>query len=249
MRDKLNRYFDILFILTKKELFLKYRNTLLGYAWILLNPLLLAAVYYFVFHLILGINIKGYLFYLIIGVLVWNSITSSLIYGVNSFISNAPFIKKLPIPKSTIPISTVLANQIPYFIILCFLGLTTFDVKVIVWLLILQLLQATLVIGMALALSPINAIVRDLGNLLNFLLNIMFYLTPVVYKPEMIPAKFKILLFINPFALIVTSWHSLLMDKKILWKSLALLITFDIIFLIIGLFVFFKLSDLIAEVL
>ena len=249
MKYSFKRYLDILFVLIKKELTLKYQNTILGYLWLIVNPLLLTFVYYFVFVIVFKIKTQNYFLYLIIGILVWNSITSSLMYGINSFISNASFVKKLPIPKTVIPLSVIIANQLPNFIILFSIGCIISSPLSLIWLVILEIIQLTLIVGIVLALSPINTIVRDLNNLINFFLNILFYLTPVVYNPNMIPAKYKFLLLINPFALLLTLWHSAILDGFVPSKELILLIGYDVITCVIGILLFKKLSDFIPEIL
>src|SRR4030066_602448 len=128
---KLYAYRELLFTLIKKELKVKYRGSVLGFFWSLLNPILIMLVYSFVFSIVIKQGIPEFAIFLICALLPFNFFSNSVNYGAGSIINNANLVKKIYFPKEIIPLSIVFANLVNFFLelIVLFIILAIFGYK------------------------------------------------------------------------------------------------------------------------
>jgi ABC-type polysaccharide/polyol phosphate export permease len=218
---------DLFLVLLKKELASKYQGSILGLVWTFLNPLLSIVVYYIVFALILKLGDKKYLNYLISGVLYWNFVSSSFLGLTYSFVNNSSIIKRLPVSLRLLTLANLISNAIPYFV-LTFLFLVVINSFPYVLLSVAKLILSFMLTGIFLYLigftaSTLNTFIKDTGYLISFFLNLLFYLTPIVYYTNAIPHSLKFLLYINPFFsfLVIWRWAVLGAEFHILWLYTA----------------------------
>jgi len=256
---KLFAYRELLFTLTKKELKVKYRGSVLGFFWSLLNPVLIMLVYSFVFSIVLRQGIKDFAIFLICALLPFNFFSNSVNYGAGSIISNANLVKKIYFPKEIIPLSIVFANLVNFFLelVVLFVVLSIFGYKFYMYLYILPILilvQIFLVAGFSLLISSLNVFFRDLQHLISIIMMVWFFATPIIYPLNMVPEKFRFILQINPMAVFATYYRDIFYYVKypegfyfpsIYIILICLGITFGIFFL--GYFVFKKLEPRFAE--
>ena len=256
---KLFAYRELLYSLTKKELKVKYRGSVLGFFWSLLNPILIMLVYSFVFSVVLRQGIKDFAIFLICALLPFNFFSNSVNYGAGSIISNANLVKKIYFPKEIIPLSIVFANLINFFLelVVLFVVLAIFDYKFYMYLYILPILilvQIFLVAGFSLLISSLNVFFRDLGHLVSIIMMVWFFATPIIYPLSMVPERFRFILQINPMTVFATYYRDIFYYVKypesfyfpsIYIILICLGITFGIFFL--GYFVFKKLEPRFAE--
>ena len=109
-------YFEILSELTRKELRVRYRNSVLGYVWSVLNPLLMAGVFYLAFGLILKAAVEHYALFLVVGLFPWQWLTNSVGTSANAYIGNASLVKKINFPRSLLPLSTQLHDLVHFIV-------------------------------------------------------------------------------------------------------------------------------------
>ncbi|MCL5072366.1 MAG: ABC transporter permease [Actinobacteria bacterium] len=256
---KLFAYRELLFTLTKKELKVKYRGSVLGFFWSLLNPILIMLVYSFVFSIVLRQGIKEFAIFLICALLPFNFFSNSVNYGAGSIISNANLVKKIYFPKEIIPLSIVFANLINFFLelVVLFVVLSIFGYKFYMYLYILPVLilvQIFLVAGFSLLVSSLNVFFRDLQHLISIIMMVWFFATPIIYPLNMVPEKFRFILQINPMAVFATYYRDIFYYIKypegLYFPSIYIIliclgITFGIFFL--GYFIFKKLEPRFAE--
>ena len=256
---KLFAYRELLYSLTKKELKVKYRGSVLGFFWSLLNPVLIMLVYSFVFSIVLRQGTKEFAIFLICALLPFNFFSNSVNYGAGSIISNANLVKKIYFPKEIIPLSIVFANLINFFLelVVLFVVLAIFGYKFYMYLYILPILilvQIFLVAGFSLLISSLNVFFRDLGHLISIIMMVWFFATPIIYPLNMVPEKFRFILQINPMAVFATYYRDIFYYVKypegLYFPSICIIliclgITFGIFFL--GYFVFKKLEPRFAE--
>ncbi len=256
MQEKsLEYYFDLITVLTKKEIKVRYKNSVLGYVWSIANPLLYAIIFYFVFKVIMRFQIKDYSLFLIAGLFPWQWINNSIMASTGSFISNVSLIKKVVFPRLFLPLAQVL-NDAFHFVVslpvivafLLFYGkYPSFD-----WLFLvpLMLIPTFLVVyGISLAVASINVFFRDLQYLVALLMMVLFYLTPVFYAIKFVPHKYRFLVFANPFTSIITGWRVVLMENRMDWNSYLIALVYGCVVFIVGVFVYEKLKDRFAEML
>jgi ABC-type polysaccharide/polyol phosphate export permease len=205
-------YRELIANLVIRDLKVKYRNSILGYLWSLLDPLLTTLLFIVVFSIIVRIPVKNYPVFLITAILPWGFLQGSLLGAVESISGNANLIKKTYFPRQIFPLSSILSNTNNFVIILIvFLPLILFfNVKIglsLAALPLVILLQLSLLGGLALFTSLLNAFFTDIAFALRFALNVWFYATPIFYPPTMVPQKLMKFYMLNPMAVIVSIYR------------------------------------------
>jgi len=226
---------DLIKNLTLRELRGKYRSSVLGWLWSLLNPLSTILTYWFVFGLILQLpatvgtktGLDNFPVYLMCGLFPWAFFSSCVSGSMGVIVGNAALIKKVYFPRAVLPLSYVLSILVNFciemtvlVILLGFFGVNA--LVVLPWLLILMMLLVIFTLGISMAVSVLNAYLRDLQHLIgSVLLQIMFYLNPIVYRISDVPKNVELLGFSvplraiylkNPMARFVMAFRQVLYD-------------------------------------
>ncbi|HEX7168034.1 MAG TPA: ABC transporter permease [Acidimicrobiales bacterium] len=189
------RYRELLLNLVRKELRVKYKSSILGFLWSLLNPAMLLVVYYFVFSIVLGSGIPRFPIYLLSGLLVWNVFSVGLTTATASVISNAGIVNKVWFPREVLPLSSIGAALVHFFLqsIVMVLALALFRHPVdwaYVPLIPVALVGLLLVLAaLGLLLSALNVYLRDVQHLVELLLLAWFFATPIVYSYDLVAGK------------------------------------------------------------
>jgi ABC-2 type transport system permease protein len=211
------RYRELLVGLIRKELKVKYKDSSLGFFWSMLNPAMYLAVFYVVFQVILGSGIPYFAIYLLSGLLSWNLFSGSLTAATGSIVNNGSLVNKVFFPREILPLATVGANLVHFFLqaIVLLLALVVFQYGVALeylWL-VLPAMVVVLVLtaGLAILFSALNVYARDLQHLLELVLLAWFWMTPIVY-PWQLPADklgehglSSSLTLLNPMVSVVTT--------------------------------------------
>jgi ABC-2 type transport system permease protein len=186
------RYRELLIGMTRKELKVKYKNSVLGFMWSLLNPASTLLVYYVVFQIVLHNGIPGFAIYLISGILVWNLFSTALPAACNSVVSNASIVKKVAFPREIPALASVGAGLVHFFlqtlVLLAFLvyfhRTPAFEYVPLLLPALLALLMLTASLGILLA--ALNVKLRDMQHLLEIGLTIWFWATPIIYQYRLV---------------------------------------------------------------
>ena len=250
---ELYQYRELLKTNVQKEIRGKYKGSFLGVLWSFLNPLLMVLVYALVFPYIMRTNVDNYLVYLITGVIPWNFFTTCITTGCNCVWINGGIIKKVYFPREILPISLVAAGLINFLIscviILLFVlfGGIGFSIQLL-WLPLIAIIQSALSLGLLFILSAINVYVRDIEYLVGFLLNLLFYATPILYTADMFPESIRWVLYLNPMTTIIESYRNIFYyQQSPALTSLMIVFAVSFIILIIGYLIFKKLERGFAE--
>ena len=250
---ELYQYRELLKTSVHKEIRGKYKGSFLGVLWSFLNPLLMVLVYAIVFPYIMRIQQEHYLVFLITGIIPWVFFTSVVTSGCNCVWTNGGIIKKVYFPREILPISVVLASLINFLIsviiILIFVIFGGIGIsKYLILFPLIALIQSCLSLGFLLILSAINVYVRDIEYIVQFIVNLVFYATPILYTTDMFPQNFRIILYLNPMAHIIDAYRSIFYYKTMPnLYSLGSIGLVSIIILIIGYSIFKKLEKGFAE--
>lgn len=221
---------SLVMLLVRRELKVKYRGSMLGYLWSMINPLLFMLIISQVFKHIVK-NIPDYHLYVLSGILVWNAISASLSQGAQSIVSNASLLRKVKTPAflfPCVPIGSGLTNMclalIPFSFVLIFSGRA--PGAEILAMPFLVVVQALFLYGAALALSCLNVFFRDVGHILEPLLTVIFYATPVIFDRTsgIVPERLQFLLSLNPFVHFVEAFRACLIGHGSLTLNKALLL-------------------------
>ena len=253
------RYRGLIQSLVVRELKARYRGSVLGFFWSFINPLLLLLVYTFVFTVILPNDVKGlqpYALFMFCGLLPWNWFSSSLTEASGSLIAGGNLIKKVLFPAEVLPIVSVLANMVHFFlgllILLAFLiGYRHWpDPGDLVWFPIAVTVQLIFTAALGLILAALTVHFRDIRDLLANLLQLWFFATPIIYywRQENV-MRFKPLFDLNPFTHLAISYQEILFFPGPFghWKWLAALGAGSIALFLAAYWLFDRLRDSFAE--
>jgi ABC-type polysaccharide/polyol phosphate export permease len=223
---QLYRYRDLVWNLVARDLKVRYKNSVLGIVWSMLNPLGMMLVFTVVFTILIPNNsIERFPIFVMCGLLPWNWFSGSIIGSIYSVVNSAGLVKKVYFPREVLPISVVLSNLVHFLLALVVLfgmmivtgsGLTR-------WILLLPLLiaiQFVFTMGLGFFLSAVNVHFRDTAPIMDVLMLAWFFLTPVVYSTDLIPQT-KIILgyeipvqrlayILNPMASLIASYRVIL---------------------------------------
>ncbi len=249
----LYNYRELLKSNVKKEIRGKYKGSFLGVLWSFLNPLLQVAVYAIVFPYIMRIKTDNYLQYLIIGIIPWTFFTTVINQGMIVVRMNAGIIKKVYFPREILPISVALSGLVNFFIsCIIILLFCIFGGIGVSWHLILlpviAIIQFFLTLGIVFALSAINIYIKDTEYIVQFIINMLFYATPILYPATLFPEKIRWILYLNPMTELIDSYRNIFMYHQLPeLKFLVYLIGVTIVIFFIGLAIFRKLEKGFAE--
>jgi ABC-2 type transport system permease protein len=215
IRDLLS-YRELLVNLVRKELRVKYKNSVLGFFWSMLNPALYLVIFWIVFTKFLGASIPSFPIYLLSGLLAWNLWSGSLGGSVTSLIGNANLVTKVYFPREILPLATIGANLMNFFFqfVVLIAALVVFRYPVGVEALVLVpaalVVQLVMLVGACLIVAVLNVYFRDVQHLLELVLLAWFWMTPIVYQPAIIQAKdpwlFRMYL-LNPMTAVVLAFQ------------------------------------------
>lgn len=231
------RHRDLIRTSVGRELRTRFQGTVLGFAWPLVHPLFIFAVYYFLFTKLLSFKLPDLQpgqeaamgVYMFIGVVIWSAFGESLGVGCNVIVGNGNLIKKLAFPSEILPLNVVLSNTITMLFAVSMFILATAVTPVwdapgwlLMWIPVLVLLQVIFMYGFVLFVSTMQVFLRDTAQLVSIIATVWMFLTPLFWVPEAIPevGKYMPLIEANPFHHIVYAWREVLMGITGLAESL-----------------------------
>jgi len=257
--QRLLRYRALVQSLVARELKARYRGSVLGFFWSFINPLLLLLIYSFVFTVVLpGIHppdLEPFSVFLFCGILPWSWFSSSLLESSNVLIAGGNLIRKVLFPAEILPIVTVLAGLVHFCLGLPILAafLLYYGVPIspadLAWFPLIVGIQLVLTLGLALFLSALTVHFRDVRDLLQNLLTLWFFATPIIYPLSQVPTQLGKFLNANPFTHLAVSYQEVLFRPGpfIDWSRLLILGGGSVLVLLAGYFVFDRLRDTFAE--
>lgn len=236
-----------------RDLKARYKGSILGFFWSFLNPLLNLAILALVFSFVIKTGVRNFVVFLLIGILVWNFLNSSLVLGSRSIIENGGLIKKIYLNREIFPLSVILANLVNLVFALIILLVFLFYFKVFpswLWLLFpyFLFLQFIFIFGLMLITSSLSVYFRDVPILIESVIPAWYFASPIFYPPSLIPVRFQNLYFLNPMAAFITAFRDVLLDRR-LPTTQIFLVTFlsALLFLVVGYFIFVKLEKKFAD--
>jgi len=246
-------YKDLLRNLVSRDFKTRYKRSYLGILWSLLNPLLIIIVYTLAFDYIMKIRVKNFPMFFMCGFLPWSYLSASLMTSMTSFSDTGYLIKAVYFPREILPLSMVLSSLLHFLITFIFV----FPVLMIYgyfpqWatlsLLVIILLQSIFIFGLCLFLSSIHVFFRDIRYILDVILVVWFWLTPIVYPISLIPEQFLYFYKLNPMTLFVTAYRDVLLNGELpipkYWVALFLATLGS---LVLGYLAYLKVKKRLAE--
>ena len=219
MKNELWKKRALIWNFALSDLKLRYRNSVLGFFWTVLEPLLMLAVLYFVFTSLFPSPIEQFGLYLLLGIIMWNMFARGTELGLNSFLARSGMLGQIYFPREVMAISSALTA----FLMLIF-ELLVFGIFLIVFqfippitILLLPLvliLEFILTVGLNFSLSVLNVRFRDTQFIWRVILQAGFFLTPIIYSFQMLPEYIQNVLKISPMAQLVNIGHDLALYNK-----------------------------------
>jgi ABC-2 type transport system permease protein len=248
MRE-LFRYRDLVMTLVSRELKVRYRRSVIGFVWTMLQPLLMMSVFYLVFSKLFRFNLPHYPVYALAGILFWNFFSQSIVSSMNSLRGNAPLLQKLPVPIAVFPVATVISGVLnllfallPTLVILILLEHTLSPA--LLFLPVSILLAGLFTLGAGLLLSPLAVFFSDVVELVGVLLTVLMYLTPIFYPMQILPDKVRWIVRFNPLRSVLEVFRDPIHYGKIPpLEHIGVCVGITAIALILGAFAFRRSAD------
>ncbi len=246
---KLMNYRYLIYNLIKKDYILKYRNTILGFIWSILEPLSTTIILYIIFSIFAKFQLNHYFLFLFNGLILWQFFSTTLIQGSTILLDNSPIIKKLYFPYFILYLSPLTINFIQYIIsVLILLILSFFLIHLTINLYIISVFIVTVMFfiifltGLIMIISILNIKYRDISYLTSIILKFWFYLTPILYPADIVPSKYKQLLYLNPIFPFINILQNIFyfQDTTNNIKLLSAAVFYSITLFAIGIFIYIK---------
>lgn len=247
-------------VMALREIQSRYAGTLMGVFWSVIHPFLMALIYAFVFSVGLKIQSQGQIPFVVLffcPLVAWNLFADTLINSANAVIANPHLVKKMVFPVEILPVVSLTSSLMIHGISLVVLGGLMGFYGVAFSLYNLQFLYyafglALLALGLGWLVAAVNVFHRDLGQILNILLQAWFWLTPIIWSLDMVPEKYRAILKINPLSYIAEGYKSSFLFRQPFWEDFGYGLyfwAFISVVLCIGAVVFIRLKPEFADVL
>jgi lipopolysaccharide transport system permease protein len=232
---------------TARNIKIRYKQSLLGSAWAILQPLALMIVFSIVFNRFVRVPTEGvpYPIFSYTALLPWTFLATSITFGASSLTQNLNLVTKIYLPREILPISEVGASFVDFVVAsVVFVGLAAYyDVRITEKILVvpaLVIIQICLIVGVVLALAAMNVFYRDIRFVVPLAVTLWMYATPIIYPVELVPENLRRLYFLNPMAGLIESYRSvLLLSEWPNWGNLAVAAVISLVVLVLG-YRFFK---------
>ena len=250
-RSTVSQYRHSLWLLTKRDLKVRYSTSFLGYFWSILDPLVMAGIYWVVFTQIFQrgkIGEEPYIVFLLCALLPWTWLNGVISDATRAFTKEAKLIRSTKIPR-TIWVSRLVLSKgiefvvsIPVVVFFALISLGTKDPAHLHWQVVFVplaiVMQAALAFGVALIVAPLVVFFRDLERAVKLGLRFLFYASPIVYGLEAVPAHLKPFVAINPVSGILSLYRSAFFPKELNWLDVGTSAVITAVLLVVGILVF-----------
>ncbi len=257
------RYRELFYILSWRDLKVRYKQTIIGVLWSVLRPLLTMMIFTFIFKQIAKFEAPPGVEYAVLvfaGLLPWQFFAAGLTESSNSLIGNEKLISKVYFPRMIIPAASVITSLVDFFISLALMFILLIWFRVVpsvnlVFLPLFIVMAFFASFGVGLWLTALNVKYRDFKHVVPFLVQIGLYLSPVGFPSqkaaEIIPEKFRVLYYLNPMAGVIDGFRWCFFGDKtpIYWTGMFLSLAVIIIFLLIGIRTFRRMEKSFADLI
>jgi lipopolysaccharide transport system permease protein len=241
---ELARYRRLIAKLAWSDFKLRYRGSVLGFVWSLLEPLLMLLVLYVVFTNLMRVQVEYYQLFLLIGIILWNLLDRGTGMGLNAIVGKPSLVQKVYFPRDILVISSTTTALLMTLLemVVFFVFMAVFRVKptsTILYFPIIFFLEMVIVQGLSLALSALNVYFRDVQFIWRVIIQAGFFATPILYPVTIFPENLQKIVMLNPMAMVITmSRNAILYDLAPTPADLAYTALSALIILLIGYLVF-----------
>ena len=214
------QYREMIKSLVKRDLKSRYKGSVLGFFWMLLNPLLQLFIYTIVFSTIMRMGIDKFYLFLFVALVPWLFFSTCLTGGTGVIFSQQDMVKKIYFPREVLPISytvsqfvNMLLSFIVIFVVIYISGVTI-HFNALIYLPIVMIIEFILALGITYIVSSLNVYFRDLEHILGILSMAWMYLTPILYPVDLVPEQYMKIIYLNPMTSIIIAYRDILYYGK-----------------------------------
>ncbi len=252
---------ELIFSLAKRELLARYKGSALGIVWALLTPVVMIAIFTFIFAGIFGARFGAsqshwdYALYLFCGLLPWTMFQETLQQSASTIVAHANLVKRVVFPLETLPVAQVfssLGNQLFATIALLIATLVIQQQLHLtaLWFPLLLIPQLLFTLGAAWLIASLGVFLRDIAQGITLLLMAWMYLTPIIYPESIVPERFRVFINLNPFTSLVRSYRRIFLEGTAPdWSGLAYFTAFAIVSFLVGYWWFARTRKNFADVI
>lgn len=241
---------ELLWQITAREVKARYKQSILGYFWVILNPLAQMLVMSFAFSIIMRIPTNAasnipYSIFLFVALLPWTLFSNSLGSAAASLVSSGSLITKIYFPRTILVMATIIAKIIDFIFALSVLAvyMIIYQIPVninILWVIPIFFIQQIFTLGLSLFFAAANLLYRDIQYLLSMIILLWMYVTPVIYPADLVPDRFRFIFQLNPMAVIINAYRQVILGGGVpKYSSILVALIVSLFTLIIG-FNYFK---------
>ena len=249
---------ELLWQMVGREVKARYKQSVLGYFWVILNPLAQMLVMSFAFSIILRIPTNAssnipYSIFLFVALLPWTLFANSLGSATAALVSAGSLITKIYFPRTILVLATLFAKIIDFLfstsILIIYMIIYHIPVNInILWIIPIFFIQQIFTLGLSLFFAAANLLYRDIQYLLSLILTLWMYLTPIIYPADMVPDKFRFLFQLNPMSVIVNAYRQVILGGGVpKYSSLIVATLVSFVVLLIGLSYFKSREKIFAD--
>jgi ABC-2 type transport system permease protein len=239
------RYRQSLWLLTSRDLKVRYSTSFLGYLWSVLDPLVMAGIYWFIFTQVFErtVGASPYIVFLVAGLLPWMWFTGAVSDCTRAFIRDAKLIRSTRIPRTIWVTRIALSKGIEFLLSLPVMALfaIAFGAELtwgVLWFPVAVLMQATVIVGLGLMIAPLVVFFRDLERAVKLILRFLFYASPIIYALDDLPDGLEFWASFNPLAGIISLYRAAFFPELLDLPAVGIAAIMAIAFFGVGILVF-----------
>jgi homopolymeric O-antigen transport system permease protein len=248
-------YSELLLFLIWRDIKIRYRQTLLGGLWAVLQPFLAMTIFAFVFNRLAHVQSDGppYKLFAFAGLAPWTFFSTAVTQSSNSLLANQQLVAKIYFPRIFIPLGAIFALLVDLILSLGLLAVLMVYYRwaltsAVIWLPLFLVAGILAASGTGLILSALNVRFRDVKYAVPFMIQMGLFLTPVIYPVHYVPARWQVLMGLNPMTGVVIGFRHALLGTPISWNVTAVSLVICVLLFVVGLFVFRRLESEFADI-
>ncbi len=251
--NELYAYRNLIWQLAWSEFKLRYKNSILGYFWSLLEPMLMLTVLYVVFSNLMRVQVEYFQLFLLLGIILWNFFSRATSIGMNAIVGKANMVKKIYFPRDIFVISScitaLLMSIFESFIFIMFMAFFKVSISTnIAYAPLILFFLFVISLGLSLLLSALNVFYRDVQFIWQVVLQAGFFATPILYTLDIFPENLQKIILLNPIArIIISARDTIIYSAPAGTEDLLFMCISSIVSLLIGYLIFSRFEPRFAE--
>jgi lipopolysaccharide transport system permease protein len=247
---------ELLYLLVLKDIRVRYKSSVLGYLWAVINPFAFAFVYWLAFKFVMRVQMDHYSIFLIAGMFPWIWLSSGVTQATRSYQNNSWLVKRINLNRSILPLSSVLQEMMHFLFALpvlaafvLFAGGSEAHWSWCWQIPCMVVVQLAFAYPLGLILGLLNVFVHDIEYLVGIAFSLLFFATPIVYPISMVPAEVRSYFELSPLHTLIDSWRGVILHGTLQPQSLVLTVGCAVVLGVVALIAFKRLAARIGEVL